>query len=301
MEAHEIDFLNVCQEQRSQLEREQRQVKWIQRLAIVSTVIAILAIAASVVAWQSWRRATEQASLAMSRELAADSLANIDIDSEQSILLSLQALAQADTVEAEQSLQQAVQAARLQMNLLGHTASVYDVAFDEAGKRIATSSGDGTIKLWDASNGEVTDTLSGHTDTVYGVAFSPDGTRLASAGRDGLAVIWQLANESGAGSDSTKMILTSPDSQVHDDLVLDIAFSPDGGMVATASRDGSIIIWEADSGEAIHILRSEDRNPVWAIDFNPEGTLLASASGHENPQMSGGVARLWNVTTGEEV
>ena len=73
--------------------------------------------------------------------------------------------------------------ARRLLTLKGHSGTVYSVAFSPDGKRLATGSGDRTVKLWDAATGQELLTLKGHSDNVYSVAFSPDGKRLATGSR----------------------------------------------------------------------------------------------------------------------
>jgi WD40 repeat protein len=46
------------------------------------------------------------------------------------------------------------------------------------------------VKVWDATTGQETLTLSGHTGGVTSVTYSPDGRRLASASQDGTVKVW---------------------------------------------------------------------------------------------------------------
>src|SRR5688572_10562069 len=68
--------------------------------------------------------------------------------------------------------------------LAGHEGSVLGVAFSPDGSRLATSSRDNTVKLWDAKTWTLLTTLSHHTDNVFAVVYSPAGDALATCGGD---------------------------------------------------------------------------------------------------------------------
>lgn len=66
----------------------------------------------------------------------------------------------------------------LQRILIGHTASVSDVAITPDGRRAVSASHDRTLKVWDLDRGVEERTLAGHTKDVYAVALSTDGSTL---------------------------------------------------------------------------------------------------------------------------
>ncbi|MCC6676116.1 MAG: serine/threonine protein kinase [Phycisphaerales bacterium] len=79
-------------------------------------------------------------------------------------------------------------------HLEGHTALVYDVAFMPGdADKVATSSADGTIKLWSLRDRRCLLTIDpfGGWDAIT-VEFTPDGRRLMSASADGTVKIWDL-------------------------------------------------------------------------------------------------------------
>src|SRR5262249_9755746 len=67
---------------------------------------------------------------------------------------------------------------------MNQAAAVSCVAYSPDGKTLASSSEDGTVRLWDAPTGEPLASLTGHQSAVRSVAFSPDGKTLASADDD---------------------------------------------------------------------------------------------------------------------
>jgi WD40 repeat protein len=67
---------------------------------------------------------------------------------------------------------------------------VLSVAFSQDGNRLASSSVDSSVRIWDTDTGRETQRLRGD---VIGLAFSPDGRRLAGANRlAGSFTVWEL-------------------------------------------------------------------------------------------------------------
>ena len=78
--------------------------------------------------------------------------------------------------------------------LKGHAGSVWSVAISPDGTKIASASGDYTVKIWDIQTGKILETLTGHLGEVRTVTFSPDSRMLASGGDDWEVKLWQLDN-----------------------------------------------------------------------------------------------------------
>ena len=68
-----------------------------------------------------------------------------------------------------------------------------------------------------------------------------------------------------------------PTSRGHDDFVNGLAFSPRGGLLASASHDQSLRLWDSTSLQSLATL-NEHTDAVLRAAFNPQGTLLATVS-----------------------
>merc|ERR1711988_1070812 len=94
--------------------------------------------------------------------------------------------------------------------------------------RLATSSLDNFVWVWDLETGESCAKLQGHTGKVWTVAFCPKGMYLATGGEDKAIWLWDVANWACL----TKL-------EGHTERVYSVAFNFDGTLLASGSRGGS--------------------------------------------------------------
>jgi WD40 repeat protein len=73
-----------------------------------------------------------------------------------------------------------------------------------------------------------------------------------------------------------------------------VAFSPDGGRLASAGGDGTIKVWNSRTGEVVQTLPAAHADAVVAVAFHPNGKHLASTGADRK-------VKVWDLTTGREV
>ena len=158
--------------------------------------------------------------------------------------------------------------------------TLWSVTWSPDGKRLATGGAEGTVKIWDATDGRQLQALTGHTGEVMSVVWSPNGRWLASAGKDKTVKIWQLE----AGGVST---LTG-----HRETVDCLGWSPDSKMLASGSFDGTVKIWNAASGAMVQTFAAVGQ--VFSLSWNNDGTRLVAAGNSH-------LFKCWDVPTGREL
>lgn len=207
-------------------------------------------------------------------------------------------------------------------SLTGFTDVIWKISFSSDSKSLAIA-GNETATVWDINTGQLILTLKGQHAPI---AFSPLGKYLATSGDDGTTILWDTdswqdilslphaANALAFSPDEARLVTAMEELIVWDVLtgeelmtttefkavVLGIEFNPDGSRLVAGSQDGTVSIWDSQTGKRLFALAGH-AGAINDVAFNPEcvalpdlsfewcGVWLATAS-------RDGTAKVWDVS-----
>ena len=191
---------------------------------------------------------------------------------------------------------------------LKETGEIQAVAFSSQGDRIVSGGTDKTVKVWDARTGELKTVLVGHNYNVNAVAFSPDGRQIASGAGErhagsGWSVFASGADENYRGE--LKLWDVSGENPITEETnhISALAFSPDGGRIASGGAENILKLWDARTGAVARELdlRATGGAGILDVAFSPDGRRIVTGSGprpgdtNDTPTV-----RVWDTLTGTE-
>jgi WD40 repeat protein len=160
-------------------------------------------------------------------------------------------------------------------------------AFSPDGSRVAFGYDSGLIEISNTQTGQAIQSISTTSGRVWSLAFSPDGNMLASSAclttdldfcTENVLYLWQLSDGTLASQLPPANLQIGQESlpQFQTDYILSLAFSPDGRVLASGSKDHTIVLWGIDTQLPLAPAPLGHAASVTSLTFTPDGSMLAS-------------------------
>lgn len=201
----------------------------------------------------------------------------------------------------------------------GHTEPVFALAISNDNTLLASGSSDKTVRIYDRESEKIIGEPIAVNGSVSDLEFSPNGHYLAMGMIYNKIIIWDIAKQAillktkgmsiafsangetlatgGADDSGIRIIDLKKRKETHHfatemGSISNLAFSPDGKLLASASSNRDAQIW-TNKGQSVSVL-SGHTNWVESVAWSPDGQFVVTGS-------SDLTARVWSVNSGRSV
>jgi WD40 repeat protein/serine/threonine protein kinase len=191
--------------------------------------------------------------------------------------------------------------------------TVTTIALHPTQPQVAIALSNGAVLQWNWQTSDAPTAILQLDSTIHAIAYSPDGSRLATGSRDQTARLWNLTPATAPNTEQspaqtteppieqpTAPSSTSPTEQQqwrHNHAVVQVAFSPDGQFLATATgsplplgNDHIAQVFSLETRRAI--AQVSHQGSITDLKFGPDGMTLATSSFDRT-------ARVWDIEQSE--
>ena len=149
--------------------------------------------------------------------------------------------------------------ARELRTIQAHGERINVLIFSRDGKLLVTGCRDGTAKLWDTATWREIRTVTGHPTWEHGLALSPDASRLAISYLD-LSLV-------DTATAKLQRVLKG-----HTYLIMALAFTPDGSRLVSGGWDGTVRVWDVQTGRELQTLSTGTKGGFGGRDYHTRRT-----------------------------
>jgi len=160
-------------------------------------------------------------------------------------------------------------------SFVGHPGSTQCLAFSPDGKRSVSGGSEGILRLWDTANGKEINNAKGHKDYIRAVAYSPVEDMALTGGDDRDILLWDI-----------KKMMVQKKFIGHTSGIRHacLEWSKDGKIFLSGSWDGSIRLWDIQTGKELAHLQA-GYGEVMSLSLSPDSNFALSSylSGPNQP------------------